>query len=223
MQGGVYPRAVRVRCLVAPRKGIEMSTSGTEIAIKPRQRLLDAAYDLFAANGVSQVGIEAILEKSGCAKASLYSNFGSKIDLAIAFLDKREALWTRAWLEAEIKRRASDPTGRLLAAFDVLDGWYRKKGFEGCSFINVLLESKTDSPVHRAAVIHLAKIRAIIRDLAEQANLRTPERFAQAWTMLMKGSIVSACEGNRNAARDAKRAARLVLDGWKRKTHVRLD
>jgi hypothetical protein len=32
--------------------------------------------------------------------------------------------------------------------------------------------------------------------------------------MLMKGSIVSACEGNRNAAREAKRAARLVLEGW---------
>jgi hypothetical protein len=35
--------------------------------------------------------------------------------------------------------------------------------------------------------------------------------------MLMKGSIVSAAEGNKNAARNAKRAARLILDGWVRK------
>jgi hypothetical protein len=34
--------------------------------------------------------------------------------------------------------------------------------------------------------------------------------------MLMKGSIVSACEGHRNAALDAKHAARLVVDGWPR-------
>ena len=34
--------------------------------------------------------------------------------------------------------------------------------------------------------------------------------------MLMKGSIVSAGEGNRDAARDAKCAARLVLEGWQR-------
>jgi hypothetical protein len=34
--------------------------------------------------------------------------------------------------------------------------------------------------------------------------------------MLMKGSIVSAGEGNKNAARDAKRAAQLILDGWSR-------
>jgi AcrR family transcriptional regulator len=182
--------------------------------IKPRERLINAAYDLFAANGLCQVGIDAILAKSGCAKASLYSNFKSKVDLAIAFLDMREMVWTRGWLETEIKRRASDPKERLLAIFDVFDGWFRKKTFEGCSFINVLLESKAGSPVQRAAAIHLSKIRAIIHGLAVDAKLHEPEKFAQAWHMLMKGSIVSACEGNRNAAREAKRAARLVLEGW---------
>jgi AcrR family transcriptional regulator len=190
---------------------------GTPQTIKPRERLLDAAYDLFATNGVSQVGIDTIIAKSGCAKASLYSNFDSKVDLAIAFLDRREAVWTRGWLEAEVKRRASDPKERLLAIFDVFDGWFRKKTFEGCSFINVLLESKADSPVHQAAAIHLSKIRRIVRGLAEDANLREPEKFAQAWHMLMKGSIVSACEGNRNAAREAKCAAQLIIRGWTRK------
>jgi AcrR family transcriptional regulator len=189
----------------------------SEDAIKPRERLLGAAYDLFAANGISQVGIDTILTKSGCAKASLYSNFESKVDLAIAFLERREAVWTRGWLEAEVKQRTSNPDERLLAIFDVFDGWFRKKTFEGCSFINVLLESKVDSPVRRAAAIHLSKIRAIVRSLAQDANLREPEKFAQAWHMLMKGSIVSACEGNRNAARDAKRAARLIIDGWARR------
>ena len=181
--------------------------------VRPRERLINAAYDLFSKDGVSQVGIDTILAKSGCAKASLYSNFETKVDLAIAFLDRREAVWTRAWLESEIRRRAKTPQGRLLAIFDVFDGWFHKKSFEGCSFINVLLESKADSPVRKAAAIHLGKIRAIVRGLAEEANLREPEKFAQAWHMLMKGSIVSAGEGNRNAARDAKCAARLVLDG----------
>ena len=184
--------------------------------VRPRERIIAAAYDLFSRDGVSQVGIDAILAKSGCAKASLYSNFGTKVELAIAFLERRETLWTRAWLEAEIKRRARTPEGRLLAIFDVFDGWFHRRSFEGCSFINILLESKADSPVHKAAAIHLAKIRAIVRNLADEANLRDPDTFAQAWHMLMKGSIVAAGEGNRNAARDAKRAASLVLDGWKR-------
>lgn len=194
-----------------------MAKISSKDPIKPRERLLDAAYDLFAANGIGQVGIDTILAKSGCAKASLYSNFESKVDLAIAFLERREAVWTRGWLEAEVKRRKSNPDERLLAIFDVFDGWFHKKTFEGCSFINVLLESKVDSPVHRAAAIHLSKIRAIVRSLARDANLRESEKFAQAWHMLMKGSIVSACEGNRNAARDAKRAARMIISGWARR------
>jgi AcrR family transcriptional regulator len=196
-----------------------LSTRRTEV--RPRERLINAAYDLFSKHGVSQVGIDTILAKSGCAKASLYANFTTKVELAIAFLERREALWTRGWLESQIKRRAETAEDRLLAIFDVFDGWFHKKSFEGCSFINVLLESKLDSPVRIAAAIHLAKIRAIVRALAEEAKLREPEKFAQAWHMLMKGSIVSAGEGNRNAARYAKCAAHLVLTGWKREREAR--
>jgi hypothetical protein len=145
-----------------------------------RQRILDASYDLFAENGVSQVGIGAILHKSGCAKTSLYD------------------------------QRATSPREWLLAIFDVFDVWFHKRSFEGCSFINVLLESKKGSPVRRAAANHLNKIRAIILDLANEAGLSEPEKFAQAWHMLMKGSIVAAGEGNRNAAREAKEAATLI-------------
>src|SRR5258708_19629290 len=85
--------------------------------IKPRERLLDAAYHLFATNGVSQVGIDTILAKSGCAKASLYSNFQSKVDLAVAFLELRRSEWTLGWLEAAIKRIASVPKRRPFTIF----------------------------------------------------------------------------------------------------------
>ncbi|HUO00600.1 MAG TPA: TetR/AcrR family transcriptional regulator [Bradyrhizobium sp.] len=194
----------------------EVNLGTKRVEARPRERLMEAAYHLFSKDGVSQVGIDTILAKSGCAKASLYANFKTKVELAVAFLDRREDLWTRGWLESEIRRRASSPEARLLAIFDVFDGWFHKKSFEGCSFINVLLESKTGSPIRRAAAIHLAKIRAIVRGLAEEARLQEPERFAQAWHMLMKGSIVSAGEGNRNAARDAKYAAELILQNWQR-------
>jgi AcrR family transcriptional regulator len=194
-----------------------LAKPSTPDAHKPRERLLAAAYDLFAANGVNQVGIDAILARSGCAKASLYGNFRSKTELALAFLERREAVWTRGWLEAEINRRASTPEERLLAVFDLYDGWFHKKTFEGCSFINAMLEAQAGSPVRRAAAIHLSKVRALIRGLARKAHLRDPEKFAQAWHILMKGSVVSAGEGNRNAARDAKRAARMIIDAWERK------
>ena len=185
-----------------------------------RERVLDAAYALFTAHGVNQVGIDRILAKAGCAKASLYTHFHSKSDLAVAFLDRREEIWTRDWLQAQIMRRAQMPEKRLLAIFDVFDAWFRKKDFEGCSFVNVLLESR-GTPLHRAAARHLWKIRAFIRTLAEDAGLQDPDKFAAAWHMLMKGSISAAGEGNHNAAREAKRAARMILGGWPRRVSSR--
>lgn len=43
-----------------------------------RQRLLDAANELFYDEGVHTVGIDRIIEHAGVAKASLYNTFGSK-------------------------------------------------------------------------------------------------------------------------------------------------
>lgn len=193
----------------------------TKVDSKPsgsaRERLLEAAYRLFAAQGVGSVGVDTIVAESGCAKSSLYKNFQSKQELALAFLDRRELVWTRNWLEAEVRRRTEDPEERLLAIFDIFDGWFRTADFEGCSFINVLLESEPLSSVRKASADHLAKIRAIVCEFAEQAGLADAEQFAHAWHMLMKGSIVAAGEGNREAARHAKRAAQLLLAGWERR------
>jgi AcrR family transcriptional regulator len=181
-----------------------------------RERLIDAAYELFGAHGVSQVGIDTILAKSGCAKASLYKHFDSKVALAIAFLDRRAALWTRGWFEKEVHRRGNTAEGRLIAVFDVFDEWFRRKDFAGCPFINVMLESDATGPLHRAAVSQLSNIRSTLCALARDAGLAEPDRFARTWQMLMKGSVVSASEGARNSAREAKRAARLILRGWQR-------
>ncbi|MBD3648575.1 MAG: TetR/AcrR family transcriptional regulator [Pseudomonadales bacterium] len=188
------------------------STSGGSA----RERLINAAYDLFAAHGIAQVGIDRILGESGCAKASLYNHFKSKTDLALAFLERREQRWTREWLEARVRKGSDGPEAQLLSVFDVFDAWFRQDEFEGCSFINVLLESEKDSEIHNSATEHLAKIRSIIVELAEAARLTMPVQFAHAWHMLMKGSIIAAEEGNRDAAEDAQRAARLVLEHWPR-------
>jgi len=59
-----------------------------------RERLVTAAYELFAQNGVQAVGIDAIIERSGVARQTLYRHFGSKQELVLAFLERREELWT---------------------------------------------------------------------------------------------------------------------------------
>jgi hypothetical protein len=86
----------------------------------------------------------------------------------------------------------------------------------GRPFINVLLDLISRAPVRRAAAIHPPRVAPSSTDWPKRRTARFRE-IASAWHMLMKGSIVSAAEGNKNAARNAKRAARLILDGWVRK------
>ena len=95
----------------------------------------------------------------------------------------------------------------------MFDGWFRRNDFEGCSFINILLEISDDAdPINRASVGYLENIRARVRVLAEEAGLRDPEAFAHSWHLLMKGSIVAAGEGDTEAAQRATTLGRLLLD-----------
>jgi AcrR family transcriptional regulator len=144
---------------------------------------------------------------------TLYRHFASKDALVLAFLERREQRWTRDWLQAEVERRATEPGERLLAIFDVFDEWFQRPDFEGCSFVNVLLEiSDPAHDLNRASADSLARIRAFVESLASQAGVPDPDDFARQWHILMKGSIVSAGEGDRWAARRAQEVGALLLE-----------
>jgi AcrR family transcriptional regulator len=177
-----------------------------------RERILATAYELFARRGVRDVGVDEVVERAGVAKATLYRHFPSKDDLVIAFLKLREERWTLDWVEAEARRRGATPEEQLLAIFELFDEWFHGDDFEACSFINVLLEMGSAHPAGKASVQHLENIRAIVRTLAGDAGLRDPESFARSWHILMKGSIVSAAEGDAEAARRAGSMARLLIE-----------
>ncbi len=181
--------------------------------LSTRERILDTAYDLFSRHGIRAVGVDRIIESSGVAKMSLYRHFRSKDALVLAFLQERERRWTMEWLHAEASRRGEDGAGRLLAIFDVFDEWFHQSDFEGCSFINVLLEfDDREHPIRQATSEHLATIRGLVRDFAEQAGVADPDAVARQWHILMKGSIVAAGEGDRLAARRARSLGELLLE-----------
>jgi len=178
-----------------------------------RDRILETAYELFSHRGVHDVGIDELIERAGVAKATLYRHFRSKNDLVLAFLEQREELWTYGWVEAEARRRGETPEEQLLAIFDLFDEWFHRDDFEGCSFINVLLEfGNLDHPIGRASADYLENIRSVVRTLALEARLRDPDAFALSWHILMKGSIVQAAEGDRDAAKRAQALGRLLIE-----------
>jgi AcrR family transcriptional regulator len=188
--------------------GTEGSAAGRQSA---RERILDTAYELFSRHGTRAVGVDRIIAECGIAKMTLYRNFPSKDDLILAFLERREELWTRAWLQAEAQRRGRTPAERLLAIFDTFADWFGQEDFEGCSFINVMIEiTEPESPVRLATVRQLEGIRAFVRGLAEEAGIEDGDAFARQWHLLMKGSIVAAGEGDCEAAGRARQMGELL-------------
>jgi AcrR family transcriptional regulator len=180
-----------------------------------RQRILKSSYELFSRRGIRDVGVDEVIETAEVAKATLYRHFPSKDDLVLAFLERREQLWTREFVEAGAEARGATPEEQLLAIFDVFDEWFRREDFEACSFINVMLEMGTEHPAGGASVRHLQNIRSIVCRLAEEAGLRDPQSFAHSWHILMKGSIVAAAEGDVEAAGRARSMARLLIDEYR--------
>lgn len=177
-----------------------------------RERILSTAYQLFCKHGIRAVGVDTIIERSGVAKMTVYRHFRSKDALVLAVLERREQIWRRQWLEGEVRKRAEAPVDRLLAIFDVFDGWFRKRGFEGCLFVNALLEiDDRNHPIHRESRDQLARIRDFLIELATDAGVAEPDHFARQWHILMKGSIVSAGEGDTLAAKRAQEVGRLLL------------
>ena len=189
-----------------------MTPAAVSAPVAARDRILASAYELFAHHGIRAVGIDEVIRRAEVAKATLYRHFASKDVLVLAFLQQREQLWTREWVEAEARRRGETAEEHLLAIFDLFDEWFRREDFEGCSFMNVLLEmNDRTTSAGRASAEHLANIRSIIRQLATEANLRDPEQFSHSWHILMKGSIVAAGEGDVDAAKRGQAMGRLLI------------
>ena len=178
-----------------------------------RERLIETSYELFTRRGIGDVGVDEVIEKAGVAKATLYRHFPSKEDLVLAFLDRRAQLWTGEVIESQPRGRADSPEGQLLALFDVLDDWFHQRSdYEACSFVKVLFEMGAGGRIGQACLAHLDKIRDILRERADEAGLRDPKGLSWSLNILVKGSIVCAAEGDREAARRAKPIAAWLID-----------
>jgi AcrR family transcriptional regulator len=178
-----------------------------------RERILNVAYELFSRRGIRAVGTEEVIERAGVAKATLYRHFATKNDLVLAVLQRREEIWTHGLIEAQSRERGNTPEEQLLAIFDVMHDWFQlRDGYEGCSFINVLLELGADHPAGQASVAHIDNVRDIVRRRAVAAGLSDVEDFAWSWHILMKGAIILAAVGDPDAAMRAQKMARTLIE-----------
>ncbi|MCV7100473.1 TetR/AcrR family transcriptional regulator [Mycobacterium palustre] len=182
-------------------------------AVSARERILTAAYELFSRRGIRSVGTDEVIARAGVAKATLYRHFATKDALVLAVLRRREEVWTHNLIEEQSRLRGDTPEEQLLAIFDVLHDWFQQRdGYEGCSFINVLLEMGADHPVGEACIAHIDHVRDIVRRRAVAAGLTDVEDLASSWHILMKGAIILAAVGDLDAARRARKMAGALIE-----------
>jgi AcrR family transcriptional regulator len=111
---------------------------------QPRERIMCVASDLFYRQGYRATGINEVIEKSGVAKATFYSHFPSKDDLALAYLQQlkdTEIVHVDNSIQA-----AKGRVNRFLAVIRSLEPWLLDTEFRGCAFIN--MASEVPDPRH---------------------------------------------------------------------------
>jgi len=81
-----------------------------------RARLLAAAAELFAEQGIDAVSVDAVAEAAGRTSGAVYAHFGSKQGLLLALLDSwRDSVLTVLLAEVAV---TESPLGQLAAVWD---------------------------------------------------------------------------------------------------------
>ncbi|MFT2017453.1 TetR/AcrR family transcriptional regulator [Streptomyces sp. 796.1] len=156
------------------------------------ERVWRAACELFARDGIRSVGVAEIAAASGVGKPSLYRNFGSKDELAVAYVQAQAVAGLASF---EVARRAcpDDVRAQLRHVIDRVAGEMGTPGYRGCVIANTAIEfPDRDHPVRRAVdelkAEHLRRLTALVAQLP----VRDPDGLAYALQILLEGAGATA-------------------------------
>jgi AcrR family transcriptional regulator len=158
-----------------------------------RERLLAASDELFYRDGVHSTGIDAVIEKAGVAKGSLYYIFGGKDELIAAYLRGRHESW-RKQVE-ELQSTVGDPAEKILAIFDAIGDCAALPEYRGCAFANASAEASAGSAQELAPKQFREWLRGSLLDLVSETGAVDPEGLVDALV------VPRRCHGDRDDGR----------------------
>lgn len=181
--------------MAAEKKAKAPSRSRRRDRPSPRERLLASATSLFTTEGIRVIGIDRILREADVAKASLYSLFGSKDALVVAYIKQLDQQWRTAW--AARAEAANNPTDKLLAFFDLCIEEEPAKGFRGSHFQNAASEyprPETDCERDIVAAVqeHRHWCRSTISSLLAEKNGYPGGSQAEQLLLYIDGGLAGA-------------------------------
>jgi AcrR family transcriptional regulator len=155
-----------------------------------KDRLLDAAAELFYRDGVS-IGVEALCRTAGVSKRSMYQLFASKDEVLAASLERRAPEYERRLFPG--LPDAATPRERILEVFERLEKWSAEPDYRGCPYLAALVELK--DPEHPASVVARAtkaRLTEAFRALAELGGARDAQLLARQLTLVFDGASARA-------------------------------
>ncbi|MHA7235469.1 TetR/AcrR family transcriptional regulator, partial [Burkholderia pseudomallei] len=172
----------------AAAKSAGRRARGTQVAgAQAQQHLLRAAEELFYQEGVRAVGVDAVVERAGVNKMSLYRQFASKDELVLAYLERMDACFFERF-DTSVAKHPGKPKAQLVQYFDDLAQRASQPGYRGCPFVNVAAEfPDLDHPARRAVAANKDRLMARLVALTEAAGAREPQALAGALALLIEG------------------------------------
>ena len=160
-----------------------------------RERLIEAASELFYAQGLRAVSADRIIERVGTTKVTFYRHFRTKDDLVVAYLEGRAAI-EREGVGGAVAHAGGDAETALRLMSEGLGAVACSPGFRGCPFINAAAEyADADHPVRKVVDEHRAWFRSMLQKLTASIGIDDPT-VAEELMMLRDGAMVSGYLGN---------------------------
>jgi AcrR family transcriptional regulator len=157
-----------------------------------RQQIIEAADQLFYAEGLAAVSMDRIAERAGVTKKTLYYHFRSKDELMGAFLESRhgrvlERYQNWAGTNGTVAERVERMLRRLAQST-------KEPSWHGCAFVRAACElaDRPGHPAFLAARRHKRAFEQWIRELLASEGRPDVGHLARSLMVLLDGAIVQA-------------------------------
>ena len=157
----------------------------------PRERILQAARELFYREGIRAVSVEAVAAAAGTNKMTLYRHFASKDDLVAEYLRGCSALGDALW-ESVRAAHPGDADKQLRVLLRRVSQFADEFAGRGCPLANAAVElSAAGHPARKVIEAHKRRSRERMVQLCREAGYAQPERVADELFLLVEGARVS--------------------------------
>ncbi|WP_190025052.1 TetR/AcrR family transcriptional regulator [Streptomyces hiroshimensis] len=181
--------------------------------LPPRERILDAAEELFSREGIKAVGVQAIASRADTTKMALYRHFATKDALVEEWLRIVAADYTAVFDRLE-EAHPDEPRAQILGIARFIADGLPEISHRGCPFINSIAELPDRThPARRLIEAHKANQMRQLTDLCARAGLSDPDEAATEITFVLEGAQVSTQNGSvEHAGERLMRIVEAVLD-----------